>query len=66
MDMAIPNSANSEVHSVIRFLNVKEVPAKFHQIVSVYGGIMNKLLLFMVIYNRQDVVKWCHEFNAGL
>jgi len=49
MDMSIPNSANCEAHSVIRFLNVKEAPAKFCQIVSVYGVMTYKMLLFMVI-----------------
>ena len=49
MDMSIPNSANCEVHSVIQFLNVKEAPAKFRQIVSVYDDIINKLLFFIVI-----------------
>jgi transposase len=33
-----------------------EAPAEIHrQIVSVYGDVMN----------RQNVAKWCHEFNAG-
>jgi len=50
MGMSIPNSTNCEVHSVIRFLNVKEAPAKLCQIVSVYGDMTNKLLLFMVIF----------------
>jgi transposase len=55
--VSIPNLAKCEVHSVIRFLNAKgEAPAEIHrQIVSVYGDVMN----------RQNVAKWCPEFNAG-
>jgi transposase len=56
MDLSIPNPTKCEVRSVIRFLNMKgEAPATIHrQIVSVYGDVMN----------RQNVAKWCHEFNA--
>jgi predicted aldo/keto reductase-like oxidoreductase len=57
MDVSIPNPAKCEVRSVIRFLNEKgDALAEIHQqIVSVYGDLMN----------RQNVAKWCHEFNAG-
>jgi histone-lysine N-methyltransferase SETMAR len=57
MDVSIPNPAKCEVRSVIRFLNAKgEAPAEIHrQIISVYGDVMN----------RQNVAKWCPEFNAG-
>lgn len=57
VDMSNPNPAKCEVHSVVRFLNEKgEAPAEVHcQIVSVFGDDMN----------RQNVAKWCHEFNAG-
>jgi hypothetical protein len=55
VDVSNPNLAKCEVHSVIRFLN-KEAPAEVHcQIVCVYGDDMN----------RQNVAKWCHEFNTG-
>jgi hypothetical protein len=42
---------------VIRFLNAKgEAPAEIHrQVVRVYGDVMN----------RQNVAKWCREFNTG-
>jgi transposase len=57
MDMSIPNPARCEVSSIIRFLNAMgEAPAEIHrQIVSIYDDVMN----------RQNVAKWCHEFNAG-
>jgi len=58
-EMAAPieSSAKCEVHSVIRFLNAKgECPTEIHkQTVAVYGNVMN----------RQNVVKWCHEFSEG-
>jgi hypothetical protein len=55
--VAIPNPAKCEVHSVIRFLDMKgEAPAEIHcRFVSVVGDFMN----------RQNVTKCCHEFNAG-
>jgi hypothetical protein len=45
------------VHSVVRFVNKKgEAAAEVHcRIVSVFGDDKN----------RQNVAKWCHEFNAG-
>jgi hypothetical protein len=57
MDMSIPNPAKCEVCSVIRFLNAKgEATAEIHrQIVNVDGDATN----------RQNVAKWCCEFNAG-
>jgi len=55
-EMAAPiqRSAKCEMHSVIQFLNAKgERPAEIHkQIVAVYG----------IVMNRQNVMKWCHEF----
>jgi hypothetical protein len=46
------------VGSIIWFLNAKgELPVEIHkQIVAVYGDIMN----------RQNVMKWCHEFSKGM
>ena len=57
VDVSNPNPTKCEVHSVIWFLNKKgDAPAEVHcQIVSVYGNDMN----------RQNVAKWCHEFNTG-
>jgi hypothetical protein len=48
---------NGMVLSVTRCLNAKgERPAEIHkQIVAVYGDVMN----------RQNVMKWCHEFSEG-
>jgi hypothetical protein len=58
-EMAAPfqSPAKCEVLSVIRFLDAEsECPAEIHkQIVAVYGDIMN----------RQNVMKWCHEFSKG-
>ena len=58
-EMAAPiqSPAKCEVHSIIQFLNAKgERPAEIHkQIVAVYGNVVN----------RQDVMKWCHEFCKG-
>jgi hypothetical protein len=58
-EMAAPiqSPAKCEVHSVIQFLNTKgECPTEIHkQIVAVYGNVMN----------RQNVIKWCHEFSKG-
>ena len=44
MAVLIQSLAKCEVHSVIRFLNVKgERPAEIHkQIVAVYGNVMNR------------------------
>jgi hypothetical protein len=57
VDVSNPDTTKCEVHSVIQFLNKKgEAPAEVNcQIVSVYGDDMN----------RQNVAKWCHEFNTG-
>jgi hypothetical protein len=57
-NMSITNPANCEVHSGIRFLNVKNVsPAEIHcQLVEIYGeGVVNEV----------NVHKWCHLFNGG-
>jgi hypothetical protein len=58
-EMAAPiqSPAKCEARSVIRFLNTKgERPMEIHkQIVAVYGHVMN----------RQNVMKWCHEFSEG-
>jgi hypothetical protein len=53
----IQSPAKCEVHSIIRFLNAKgERPAEIHKhTVAVYGDIMN----------RQNMMKWCHEFSEG-
>jgi hypothetical protein len=56
--MSIINPTDCEVHSVIRFLNVKNIyPAEIHcQLVKVYGeGVMNE----------ENMRKWCHLFNGG-
>jgi hypothetical protein len=57
VDISNPHLARCEVNSVIRFLNKEgEAAAEVHcQIVCVYSDDMN----------RQNVAKWCHEFNAG-
>jgi hypothetical protein len=55
---AIPNPAQCEVHAVIRFLYAKgETGAVIRrQLLSVYGE--------DVVMNRQNVAKWCREFEA--
>jgi hypothetical protein len=57
MAALIQSPAKCEVRSVIQFLNAKsERPVEIHkQIVAVYGDVMN----------RQNVMKWCHEFSKG-
>jgi hypothetical protein len=51
MAVSIQNPAECEVRAVIRF------PAEIHcQLVSVYGE---------DVMNRQNVAKWCHEFEVG-
>jgi transposase len=57
MDVSVPNPEKCEVCSVIRFPNTKgEAAAEiYRQMGSVYGEVMN----------RQNVAKWCGEFNAG-
>jgi hypothetical protein len=57
MAVSIQNPTKYEVRAVIRFLHAKrESAAEIHrQLVSVYGeGVMN----------RQNVAKWCREFEA--
>jgi hypothetical protein len=58
MAVSTQNPARCEVRAVIRFLLAKgETAAEIHrQIVSVYGK---------DVMNRQNVTKWCHEFEAG-
>jgi hypothetical protein len=53
-----PNPAKCEVRAVIRFLYAKgETAAEIHrQLVSVYGK---------DVMNRQNVAKWCREYQAG-
>jgi hypothetical protein len=56
--MSVINPADCEVHSVIRFLNAKNIcPAKIHhQFVEVYGeGVMNEGI----------VCKWCCLLHGG-
>ena len=57
MAAPIQSPAKCEVPPVIRFLNAKgERPVEIHkQIVAAYGSVMN----------RQNVMKWCHEFSEG-
>jgi hypothetical protein len=58
MAMSIQNPTKCEVHAVIQFRQAKgETAAEIHRkFVSGYGeGVMN----------RQNVAKWCHEFEAG-
>ena len=59
MAALIQSPAKCEMHSIIRFLNVKgERPAEIHkQIVAVYGNVMN----------RQNMTKFLHlkEHLAG-
>jgi hypothetical protein len=52
------NPANCEVRAVIRFSHAKrETAAEIHRhLVSVYGE---------VVMNRQNMTKWCREFEAG-
>ncbi|PNF30213.1 hypothetical protein B7P43_G02594, partial [Cryptotermes secundus] len=52
------NPAKREVRAVIRFLHAKgETAAEIHlQLVSVYGR---------DLMNRQNVAKWCREFEGG-
>jgi hypothetical protein len=58
MAASIQNPARCEVREVIRFLHTKgETALEIHrQLVSVYGE---------DIMNRQNVAKWCREFEAG-
>jgi hypothetical protein len=58
MALSIENHAICEVRAVIRFHHAKrETAAEIHrQLVSVYGE---------HVMNRQNVVKWCREFEAG-
>jgi hypothetical protein len=55
--VSIPNPAKCEVRVVIPFLYAKgETAAEIHrQLVSVYGE---------DVMNRQNVTKWCREFEA--
>jgi hypothetical protein len=57
MVMSVQNPAKCEVRTVIRFIHAKgETAAEIHrQLVSVYEDVMN----------RQNVAKWCREFEAG-
>jgi hypothetical protein len=58
MAVSIQNPAKCEVRAVIRILHAKgETAPEIHrQLVSVYGE---------DVMNRQNVVKWCREFEAG-
>jgi hypothetical protein len=58
MAVSIQNPAKCEVRAVIRFLYAKgKTAAEIHrQLVSVYDE---------DVMNRQNVVKWCREFEAG-
>jgi hypothetical protein len=58
MAVSIPNPTKCKVHAVIQFLYAKEkTAAEIHcQLVSVYGE---------DVMNRQNVTKWCCEFEAG-
>jgi hypothetical protein len=58
MAMSIQNLAKCEVRAVVRFLHAKgETAAEIHpQLVSVYGK---------DVMNRQNMAKWCREFEAG-
>jgi uncharacterized protein affecting Mg2+/Co2+ transport len=58
MAMSIQNHSKCEVRAVIRFLHATEkTAAEIHrQHVSVYGE---------GVINRQNVAKWCREFEAG-
>jgi transposase len=58
MAVSIQNPTKYEVHAVIRFLHVKgETAAEIHhQFVSVYSE---------DVMNRQNVAKWCCEFETG-
>jgi hypothetical protein len=58
MTMSFPNPAKCEVCAVIQFLYAKgETAVEIHrQLVSVYGK---------DAMNRQNVAKWCREFEAG-
>jgi hypothetical protein len=55
--MSITKPTESEVRSVILFLNAKNIcPAEIHrQFVKVYDGVMNE----------GNVHKWCRLFNGG-
>jgi len=57
MAAPIQSPAKCKVHAVIQFLKAKgKPPVEIHkQIVAVYGNVMN----------RQNVMKWCHEFSEG-
>jgi hypothetical protein len=58
MAVSIQNPARCEVRAIIRFLQAKgDTLAEIHrQLVSVYGE---------VVMNRQNVAKWCRQFEAG-
>jgi ABC-type phosphonate transport system ATPase subunit len=58
MAVLIQNPTKCEVQAVIRFLHMKvETAAEIHhQFVSVYSE---------DVMNRQNVAKWCREFEAG-
>jgi hypothetical protein len=58
MAVSIQNPAKFDVRAVIRFLHAKgETAAEIHRLlVSVYGEDVMK---------RQNVAKWCREFEAG-
>jgi transposase len=58
MAVLIPNPAKCEDLAVIRFLYVKgETAAEtHHQLVSIYGK---------DVMNKQNVTKWCREFEKG-
>jgi hypothetical protein len=59
MAVSIQNPTKCEVRAVIRFRHTKgETTAEIHrQLVSVYGE---------DVMNRQNVTKWCREFEAGI
>jgi hypothetical protein len=58
MAVSIQNPTKCEVRTVIRFLHAKgETAAEIHrQLLSVYGE---------DVMNRQNVARWCREFEAG-
>jgi hypothetical protein len=58
MNVLIPKPSKCEVRAVVQFLSVKggTTVETHHQLVSVYGK---------DVMNRQNVAKWCHEFEVG-
>jgi hypothetical protein len=58
MAVSIQNPAKCEVRAVIRFLRAKVETAVeiYGQLVSVYGE---------DVMTRQNMAKWCREFEAG-